>query len=368
MLRRLGIVLLKASITILVTLLIIEIGVRAIPLYPDSFEELDPDYGWRLPANKTGTYLNILCLGEYTTHLTINGQGLHDVEHAYDPTPGVYRVLVIGDSMVAGFEVPLEQTFYRRLETLLNARNDGRQYEVIGAGHRGYGTDVELLFYEHEAYRYQPDMVLLVFQPGNDVLDNHPDLRLQSVSSYPYFTLEDGELALHKPDTLRIPVNPAVPSLNPIHDALYQISYLYRLLYRRITTVQGIQKTFNETPDPQAKAQTDQAFAESWTVTGALLGRFRDEVEAAGGKFAVMIATYRSLVGEDGDQTYQYVYNMLDDLKIDYLPLKPIFEAQTQPRPLEYACDSHWTPAGHQVVAEQLANFLPPLMPTPTPP
>jgi hypothetical protein len=363
MLQRTGKLLLKAFITIFLTLLVIEIGVRTVPLYPDSFEIPDPNYGWRMPANYSGNYLNILCLGEYTNRISINGQGLHDVEHAYEPTPDVERILFIGDSMVAGFEVPLEQTFYRRLETLLNTRDDGQRYEVIGAGHRGYGTDLELLFYGQEASRYQPDMVVLVIQPGNDIQDNHPGLRLQGASSFPYFSLENGQLTLHTPDITTVPTNPAAPSINPIHDTLYQISYLYRLLYRRISVTQSVRQTFTDAPNPDAAARTAQAFEEAWLVLRALITRFRDNVESAGGQFAVMVTTSRSLVGDAGEQTYQMVYAMLDDLKIDYLKLQPSFTADVLPT-LQYKCDQHWTPTGHEVVAAQLATFLPPLIQT----
>jgi len=356
MLRRLGVVLLKAGITIFLTLLVFELAVRAIPLYPDSFEVSDPNYGWRMPANISGSYLNVLCLGEFTTRVTINGQGLHDVEHAYEPALDVYRILFVGDSMVAAFEVPLEQTFYRRLETLLNESSDGRRYEVIGAGHRGFGTDLELLYYEQEGSRYQPDLVVLVIQPANDIQDNHPALRLQSVSDSPYFTLDDGQLTLYKPEG----TPPPLLSINPLHDTLYQVSLLYRLLYQRVSVAQNVRQTFTPSPDPDSEARTTKAFAEAWDVTRALIARFRDEVESAGGAFAVLVASSRSLVGEAGDQTYETLYAMLDELGIAYLKLQPVFVSTTMP--LQFNCDQHWTPAGHEVVAQQLLEFLPPMM------
>jgi hypothetical protein len=353
--RRVGVVLLKASVTILLTLLVFELAVRAIPLYPDTFEVPDPLYGWRMPTNSSGSYLNILCLGEFTTRVTINSQGLHDVEHSYEPPPDVNRILFMGDSMVAGFEVPLEQTFYRRLENLLNENGDGR-YEVIAAGHRGYSTDLELLFYQHEASRYAADTVVLVIQPGNDIEDNHPGLRLPGTINAPYFTLEGDQLTHHAAQNMATSVNAGLPSINPLHDALYQISYLYRLLYRRVSAVQGAGQTFATVTDTQLLDWTEQAYDDAWAVTQALVARFRDEVQSAGGQFAVMVTSSHLLIGERGDETYNRVYAMLDELEITYLKLQPVFAASDER--LEYACDRHWTPAGHEVVAQQLADFL----------
>ena len=86
-------------------------------------------------------------------------------------------------------------------------------------------------------------------------------------------------------------------------------------------------------------------------------------MESAGGQFAVLVTTSRSLVGDAGEKTYQMLYAMLDDLKIDYLKLQPVFTTDDL-LSLQYKRDQHWTPKGHEVVAAQLADFLPPLMQT----
>ncbi len=57
---------------------------------------------------------------------------------------------------------------------------DGKQYSTIqaavNASVSGYGTDQQLLWFEREGRKFDPDHVLLLFHP-NDFLDNHKQSR-----------------------------------------------------------------------------------------------------------------------------------------------------------------------------------------------
>ena len=57
-------------------------------------------------------------------------------------------MVVLGDSIVLAVQVPLRQTFCKRLEDRLNERADGYRYRVIDAGVQGYGPVEDVLFYE----------------------------------------------------------------------------------------------------------------------------------------------------------------------------------------------------------------------------
>jgi hypothetical protein len=348
-----------SAVTVFITLFVIELVVRAVPLYPDSFEVYNPDRGWVLEPNKSGTYLSVACLSEFRSQVTINSHGLHDVEHEYEPAPDTYRILIVGDSTVASFEVPLEQTFYRVLENQLNETGD-RQYEIIGGGHRGYGTDLEVVYYEQEARQYQADLVLLMFQPGNDVQDNHIALRLNDQLYFPYFTLdENGELVFHHPRDFAPPGEPGPPYLNPIHNTLLRISRLYRLAYDRLDIIQGVGATFTEGGDPEA---AERAWEEAWDVTRALVERLRADVEQDGAQFAVAIAPGRFRVPQEGAAIHTRLNAMLDDMDIPHLDLLETFNAQDTPeQPLHFTCDPHWTAVGHRVAAEALAAYVPEL-------
>ncbi|MBI5629698.1 MAG: SGNH/GDSL hydrolase family protein [Elusimicrobia bacterium] len=96
----------------------------------------------------------------------INSKGLRGPEKAYDKPAGVYRVLVLGDSLTFGFGVAQDKTFCRRIEEALNRgprRPAGRRYEVINAGVGNYGTAQELAYLRQEGYKYRPDHIILAF-------------------------------------------------------------------------------------------------------------------------------------------------------------------------------------------------------------
>src|SRR5687767_12285989 len=59
---------------------------------------------------------------EGEAHITINRAGFRDSERAVGKLAHVYRIAVLGDSMVEALQVPAEQRFTEVLEEILNTR------------------------------------------------------------------------------------------------------------------------------------------------------------------------------------------------------------------------------------------------------
>ncbi|MBI2587685.1 SGNH/GDSL hydrolase family protein [Candidatus Azambacteria bacterium] len=103
-------------------------------------------------------------------HVTVNGQGYRDREVAV-PKPGrTFRILMLGDSFVEGPFVNDEETLPRALERIMLERQPNRAVEVVNAGHSGYTITDEMEYYDEKGYRFDPDLVILVFGP-NDIAD-----------------------------------------------------------------------------------------------------------------------------------------------------------------------------------------------------
>ena len=103
-----------------------------------------------------------------------NSHGYRDVEHAFEKPAGVFRLVLIGDSVAEGRDVDADSSFGRVLERELNARHDGR-YEVILLARLGYSTSQEIVLLEEEAFRYQPDLVVWSYclnDPAHPVYHN----------------------------------------------------------------------------------------------------------------------------------------------------------------------------------------------------
>jgi hypothetical protein len=154
---------------------------------------------------------------------TTNSLGYRDTREWKDErSPGVGRILVLGDSHTQGFECRQDHTYAAILEKRLRAM--GQSTEVFNCGVSGFGTAEQLVFLEQEGLKYQPDAVVVGWF-ANDLNDN--------VNSG-LFTVRDGALVEAKHEHL-----PGIRILNALNDwaimrRLSEDSYFYSLLFNRI--------------------------------------------------------------------------------------------------------------------------------------
>jgi hypothetical protein len=103
----------------------------------------------------------------------MNSHGFRDKERTYEKKEGVYRILVLGDSMTKGLQVPIERNYTNILETMLNSETEGgNRVEVINLGVAKFNTAKEYLIFRSYGIKYQPDLVILAFFNGDDMLEN----------------------------------------------------------------------------------------------------------------------------------------------------------------------------------------------------
>ena len=73
-----------------------------------------------------------------------NAQGMRCEDFAMPKPAGVFRILMTGDSTLAGTKVGNHELYSHLLEEKLNARNDGRTYEVLNLGVNAWGPHHQL--------------------------------------------------------------------------------------------------------------------------------------------------------------------------------------------------------------------------------
>src|SRR5262249_33075909 len=112
--------------------------------------------------------------GESRGYVKIHPQGLRHPQAQLVKPPGTHPLPILGDSYAEAMQVELERAFWSLLRSRLERCGfaGGRRIETVNFGVSGYGTADELLTLRERAWRYQPDMVLLAFFPGNDVRNN----------------------------------------------------------------------------------------------------------------------------------------------------------------------------------------------------
>jgi lysophospholipase L1-like esterase len=139
---------------------------------------------WGLRYNEPGAdYRHKSADGSF--RFRINAQGMRaDRDYAYMKPAGVKRIVSLGDSFTVGYEVQVEECFSSVLEREL--KEFGYNVEVLNAGVSGFSNAEEVLYFERELIKYDPDLVLLSFFV-NDLTDN---VRTG------LFVLQDGKLAV----------------------------------------------------------------------------------------------------------------------------------------------------------------------------
>jgi hypothetical protein len=339
----------------------------------------DPVLGWRKRPGARVVYRR----REYTVEVAINRHGLRDPERGYAPPPDTLRLLVLGDSFVEGYTVPLPETVTQVLESSLT--RDGCPAEVINGGTSGYSTDQELLFYRGEGHLYGPRIVLLFFH-YNDIVYN--DRQDYFGTPKPVFEMGGGNLRVH-----RIPVRERPPQAAPTAAVAEPESSSALVEWIRDRMWHGAPKAYNFVarlglwpPMPQVPTRLELRVYETrhvpeiedaWAKTGALLAAAARDVAASGGRFLVVYAPSRLEV-DDGSwrlsrQLYDWdeagwdrrrVAQRLSEVGrengftvLDLTePLRRANEGWGSPPYLTY--DAHWTTRGHQVAAEEVQRYL----------
>jgi lysophospholipase L1-like esterase len=93
----------------------------------------------------------------------INAEGFRDRPRARPKPAGVYRVIVLGDSIAFGYGVSSEDAFPARLERGLARAGPTPRIEVLNFGVNGYNPYNEAALVEQLAPVYGPDLVLVQF-------------------------------------------------------------------------------------------------------------------------------------------------------------------------------------------------------------
>ncbi len=339
-------------LTIYITLGIIEMIVRWVPLYPQDLSVYDPEVGEVFAPNAGGVRLNPGCWRDYRQYIQINSLGLRDSEHTYERNEK-FRILLLGDSFGVGYEVGLDETFHQIIEQELDI-------EIIAGAHGGWGTDNQLLWYTKEGHKYKADLVLLLFQPGNDIQDNSFGLN-HVPNQTPYFSLESEGLVLHHEIHGQKTQFSDLPVSGPVHEFMLRHSKLYNLFVLRLRRMQLVTGELSHGDGLQANTGESsiykQMYADAFDLTMHLVDALAEEVRANDSEFMVVIASSDKNIFEGGNNTeFTQAFENAGYDTVDLLPgLSAVHESGVD---VHFSCDGHWTKSGHRAVAKILVPEL----------
>jgi hypothetical protein len=275
----------------------------------------DSELGWRMipGVEKVGRFWSA------SEPARVNSHGWRDAERTFENPLGKRRMVVVGDSFTFGVGVDAGQRFTEVLESLVP------ELEVINLGMNAVGTDQELLVLEKEGLRYGPTLVLCVFFEGNDFSD--VACVRNGYLPKPWFRLEDGALL-------------EVPPERTWDVTLRECGYLGELAYRLVQ-----HKTRYRVEAPEWLERDTTPLVE------ALLLRMNASSAQAGALFLVL------LVRAPGRGRADALLPALAQAGIPVIDTRPRLDVPSERSSL-YLPDGHWSPAGHRVAAEVLADAL----------
>jgi hypothetical protein len=372
------------------------------------FHEPDRYIGYKGIPNVEGKWRE----GKIESYVKMNSHGFRDEEYTYEKKKGVFRIVVLGDSLTQGLQVELDKTYHAILEEKLSSGNN-RTFEVINLGLDGFSTGQEYLTLKHYGLKYQPDLVILAFFIRNDLRENSlllsTSLAGQSINQFrrskPFFVLNDGKLEelpfefeVSNP-TRDIEQNRGVrgflakffPNIYySLREGARETPWLANFLWKL-----DIKKS---KPPDQSKLKKNRikerilmdfnVYAEEytpewqngWQVTKALILKSAQELEMDKIKFLVIIIPdereFRPDRWDKVLEQYPQMRALKFDLRkpehilstflatnnIDYLLLRPEFEKYSKKTGKDlhfhYAYDNHWNVNGHALAAQLIYERL----------
>ncbi len=361
---------------------------------PFEFRIPHPILGWVLQPNTTYLYK----IPEGKVSVTYNSQGWRDIEHAVEKPDGVFRILVLGDSFMEANSVELEKTFHRQVEKL--ARETASQVEVINLGVSGYGTLQEYLAFQHMGQLYEPDLVILGFFDGNDVINNSRELASiltepgQVTNARPFLDLNEASRWVITPvdfEAAQRSYTENKAALEARRNKLTEKLALLRLFTSGMARIPILDELGSQEGQstPVDRNQYEMAlmgvnycvepaeFTRAWKATERIFARFNEEIKAHGAKLVIFTVPaveevspeYMEAVKDDvafpeklcleKAPGHVRLSRILMKLDIDQIPLLSDFRTMMRENGINlYQTDLHWNPEGHALAAERVVSEL----------
>jgi len=302
---------------------------------------------------------------EYKITLFTNAQGLRvsspGETFPYQKDPATYRILLLGPSFAFGWGVDYEQSFGPQLQKYLNENHfKEKKVEVISAGVPALDVPNQLAWYQHEGYRYAPDLVIQMIYED---FEFNPGIQKEySVDSRGYLirqtSVEEKMLAYAK--------NSAT------------------VFYTWIICCE-LQKRFSKNPARQMLGAgremelEGKTFQEEDSRVQAVMKQYyfalKETVENSGAKLLVMYFPFsyviyqedafrwqhRGVTNIEAQMTYNKLFcDYLSRQGLDCLNLTEslVSAAQKTQERLYYWLDIHWTSLGNEISAKTVGDYL----------
>ena len=362
---------LPAVMSVVFTIIVLELLFTFVHVESDIFHQPDSVYGASLIPNKDGWYVS----KEFSNFKKVNFDGFVDAEYSEEAPENTIRIAVIGDSFVEALQVPLNETFHKIAEDKLNTEfgNKSANFEVLSFGVSNFGTVQEYILLKEKVLKYNPDVVVLMIFPGNDVAGNSDEI--DPNTARPYFeTTESGELV--KNSNGDIITKKFEPLKRGLVSETASKSKLAVFLYNSIRRIQLADSTsVNEIADytdgvyiftPNQSTEWKVA----WNITENILVEMKNLSEESGAEFIVIGIphplqvqeefSHKDVAGFDQNYPDKILQAMLERNNVSYVistdELATYHNLYNET--LFFPKDGHFTEHGHEAMADIIFKKL----------
>jgi hypothetical protein len=338
----------KLVLILIISVTISEIGLRLYNYFNPTYIFHDAFYNRFRPKPFTELY-----------GFKINSKGFHDLEFNNDKN-NAYRILGIGDSFAVGV-VPYKYNYLTLLESQLKQLN--KNIEVLNMGIAGIGPKDYLSLLVLEGLELEPDMVILSFFIGNDLIESS---RFSKPYSYSYLIS-----LIHYFFNIQAKIK-GVPQLK--QPPKEYCDNCASLDYRKHISLAKIKMTHFVKPNYVVNYNVFLSF-----LNDALhyISKINDTCNDKDIKFLVVLIpdeiqidhTYRKEVMNllypdmrefhlDLTHPNRILSENLSRLNIEYVDLYDYFVKESQKQRLYRPRDTHWNIAGNQLAANVISKYV----------
>lgn len=262
--------------------------------------------------------------------LKINREGFRGPDFPVKKPTGKKRLLILGDSMVLGWGVPVDSIFPTLLQQKLN--RVAPEWEVIPAGVISWNTRTEYEFLKVRGIEYQPDAVLLVIWANDAIPKFYAKTDVPKEELFPNI-----EQIKHPPLWRRIVFGTA-------RKIVYRSYALTTLMYLAVWKGQNDQLT-----------EYFQEDSPAWRDASLAMNELKAFCDSTHVELRAILGLYENDTTPTA-RVYRERYAGL--LKEQNIPYREIVFAYNNPMLRNSMTDGHPNARAHRLIARQIFEFI----------
>jgi len=335
-------------------------------------------------------------IAEEENYIRMNSLGMRDRERSVQAHDQTVRLAVVGDSLAAALQVPLENTMTQILERGLNSAmvGNGRKVEVLNFAVGGYSLYQMYLMLEEKVWDFKPNIIAVCLS-GMTIPNSYRPIK--TLENIPFATLDAEGRLIPDPTNVEPFVNENTQHWKQVFGDIYNRLRILQLArtaqqakWDKLITLKKTEAPSAVTPTRISKAEfmrvwpykapESEDLAKAWRISEAILEKIVQSAKQNHAEvWLIQIGHEIEVDPRDSQREAFLKVNELTDFNYasqrysKFASLHGTHFLSLSPKMLEYAKEhnlslhgfsntkpysGHWNIAGNAVAAEVIQNAL----------